>query len=79
MEKIEILLYNTPEAKATIEVFFEQETYWLSQKKLAELFNVDVRTISEHLQNIFKSGELQEDSVIRNFRKTAADGKNYNT
>lgn len=79
MEKFEILLYATPEGKATIEVFFENETFWLSQKKMAELFNVDIRTINEHLQNIFKTNELDKDSVIRNFRITAADGKNYNT
>jgi len=79
MEKFEILLYSVPEGKAKIEVFFEEETFWLSQKKMAELFNVDVRTISEHLQNIFNTNELREDSVIRNFRITAADGKNYNT
>lgn len=79
MEKFEILLYSVPEGKATIEVFFEAETFWLSQKKLAELFNVDVRTINEHLQNIFKTNELDKDSVIRNFRITASDGKKYNT
>lgn len=79
MEKFEILLYSTPEGKATIEVFFEQETFWLSQKKMSELFNVDVRTINEHLQNIFNTNELDKNSVIRNFRITASDGKNYNT
>lgn len=46
---------------------------------MSELFSVDVRTISEHLKNIFESGELDADSVIRKFRTTAADGKNYNT
>lgn len=79
MEKFEILLYSIPEGKATIEVFFEEETFWLSQKKMAELFNVSVKTINEHLQNIFNTNELDRDSVIRNFRITATDGKNYNT
>jgi hypothetical protein len=79
MEKFEILLYNVPEGKATIEVFFEEETFWLSQKKMSELFNVTVKTISEHLQNIFITSELEKDSVIRNFRTTAVDGKNYDT
>jgi hypothetical protein len=46
---------------------------------MTELFGVDVRTVNEHLQNIFKSSELEEDSVIRKIRATAADGKNYNT
>lgn len=79
MEKFEILLYTTPEGEKSIEVFFEQETFWLSQKKMAELFNVEVNTINYHLKEIFKSGELAEDSVIRKFRITAADGKNYDT
>ncbi len=79
MEKFEILLYSVPEGRATIEVFFEAETFWLSQKKMAELFNVNVRTVSEHLQNIFSTNELDKNSVIRNFRMTASDGKNYNT
>jgi hypothetical protein len=79
MEKFEILLYSVPEGKATIEVFFEEETFWLSQKKMADLFNVTVKTISEHLQNIFNTNELDEKSVIRKFRTTASDGKNYDT
>ncbi len=79
MEKFEIIFYTTPEGKATIDVFFENETYWLSQKKMAELFGVETHTVNYHLKEIFKSGELEEISVIRNFRITAADGKNYNT
>jgi hypothetical protein len=79
MEKFEILLYSVPEGKATIEVFFEEETFWLSQKKMAELFNVTSPTINEHLHNILNTKELERDSVIRNFRITAADGKNYDT
>lgn len=79
MKPLQILLYSTPKGAAQIEVFFEDETFWLSQKIMADLFGVDVRTISEHLQNIFNSGELDQNSVIRIFRITAADGKNYNT
>ncbi len=79
MEKFEILFYSTPEENANIEVFYEFETFWLSQKKMAELFNVEVNTINYHLKEIFKTGELQENSVIRKFRITASDGKNYNT
>ena len=77
MQSFEILLYSAPEGKTHIEVFYEDETFWLSQKKMGELFGVDVRTISEHLQNIFKTNELEENSVIRKFRITAAEGKNY--
>lgn len=73
----EFLLYTTPEGKIKVEAFFHDENVWLSQKRMAELFGVDVRTISEHLRNIFKSSELSEDSVIRKFRITAADGKGY--
>ncbi|MEI6141685.1 MAG: virulence RhuM family protein, partial [Mariniphaga sp.] len=57
----------------------EDETVWLTQKLIAVLFEVDVRTINEHLQNIFKSQELDANSVIRKFRITASDGKNYDT
>jgi len=75
----ELIFYSSPDGDVRVEVFFQEETFWLSQKKMAELFGVDVRTVSEHLQNIFKTKELEEDSVIRKFRTTAADGKNYNT
>lgn len=74
MEAFEILLYSTPEGSATVEVFFEGETFWLSQKKMSDLFNVDVRTINEHLENIFKSGELKEKSTIRKFRIVQKEG-----
>ncbi len=74
MEAFEILLYSTPEDKAKIEVYFEGDTFWLSQKKMAELFNVDVRTINEHLENIFSSGELLSDSTIRKFRIVQKEG-----
>jgi hypothetical protein len=79
MEKFEILFYTAPEGNTSVEVFYEEETFWLSQNKMADLFNVSVPTINEHLQNIFNINELNKGSVIRNFRITAADGKNYNT
>jgi hypothetical protein len=75
----EILLYRGPDGDIRVEVLFEDESFWLTQKRMAELFEVDVRTVSEHLQSIFRSGELAEDSVIRKFRITAADGKSYLT
>ncbi len=75
----EIILYTSPDGSARVEVSFQDETFWLTQKRMAELFGVDVRTISEHLQGIFQSGELSRDAVIRNFRTTAPDGKNYLT
>ncbi len=74
MQTFEILLYSTPENKATVEVFFEDETFWLSQKKMAELFNVDVRTVNDHLERIFLSNELKEDATIRKFRIVQKEG-----
>lgn len=79
MESNQLIFYSTRQGDVKVEVVFEDETFWLSQKRMAELFNVDVRTVNEHLRNIFKTGELQETAVIRNFRITAADGKNYDT
>lgn len=75
----EFLIFTGQAGEDGIEVRVVDETVWLSQKLLAELFGVDVRTISEHLGNLFDSAELKADSVIRKFRTTAADGKNYNT
>lgn len=75
----EFLIFTVQAGKQSIEARYEDESIWLSQKLMAQLFDVDVRTISEHLKNIFTSGELQDNSVIRKFRITAADGKNYNT
>jgi len=73
----ELILYRTADDTVRVEVLYEQETFWLNQKRMGELFDVDVRTISEHLRNIFDSGELSEEAVIRKFRNTAADGKSY--
>ena len=73
----ELILYQTPEGTVRIEVRYESETFWLNQKKIAELFGVDVRTVSEHLQNVFTDRELDETAVLRKFRTTAADGKSY--
>ena len=75
----EFLIFTRQAGEEGIEVRVAEETVWLTQKLMAALFDVDVRTISEHLGNTLASGELMEDSVIRKFRTTAADGKNYNT
>ena len=77
--KGDIILYSTSDGEVHVEVLFQEETLWLTQKQIADLFDVDVRTVSEHLQSIFNSGELQADSVIRKIRNTAADGKSYLT
>jgi hypothetical protein len=75
----EIILYQTEDGRTRLQVRLENQTVWLTQKLMAELFQKDVRTINEHLQNAFEEGELQPDSVIRKFRITAADGKSYDT
>lgn len=75
----EFLIFTTQAGEQSIEARYEDETVWLTQKLMAELFAVDVRTISEHLQNIFQSGELVDETVIRKFRNTASDGKSYLT
>ena len=79
IKQSEIILYTTPNGDVKLEVFLQDETMWLTQKKIAELFGVEVHTINYHLKEIFKSGELAENSVIRIFRITASDGKNYLT
>ena len=62
-----------------VEVRYQDGMIWLTHRAMSELFDVNIRTVNEHLQNIFSSGELDENSVIRKFRITAQDGKNYNS
>lgn len=76
---VEYLTFVAASGTSDVNAIFADENIWLSQKMLGLLYNVNVRTINEHLQNIFKDKELQEVSVIRNFQITASDGKNYNT
>ena len=73
----QFLIYQNQEGDVKIDVRFQDETIWLSLDQMATLFSKDKRTISEHISNIFKEGELDENSVIRNFRTTATDGKEY--
>ncbi len=75
----EFLIFTAQSDENSIEVRVADKTIWLTQKLMAELFDVDVRTISEHLKNIFQSKELNDNAVIRKFRITAADGKKYQT
>jgi hypothetical protein len=79
MNKGQILIYQNPEGNIKIDVRLEEETVWLTQAHMGELFNKNKRTISEHIRNIFDEGELNENSVVRKFRTTASDGKNYKT
>jgi hypothetical protein len=77
-ELTDFLLYNTPNGDIKVETLLHNETIWLPQKRIAKLFGVTIPTVNEHLRNIFNSSELDENSVIRNFRTTATDGKKYN-
>lgn len=73
----EIVIYESPEAGARVEVRLEDETVWLSLNQLADLFGRNKSVISRHLRNVFESGELLRSSVVANFATTAADGKTY--
>ncbi|MBD8922625.1 cell filamentation protein Fic [bacterium] len=75
----DLILYHSENGNVQIEVLYDNEDFWLTQKTMAELFNVAENNITYHLQNIFKSGELNKDSVTQKIRVTASDGKNYNT
>ncbi len=74
----EVVIYQTDDGETKIDVKFIDETVWLSQSQLCELYQSSKANISEHIKNIFDEDELDELSVVRNFRTTAADGKNYN-
>ena len=78
-ELTDFLLYSAPDGKTKIEVFLHDETVWLPQKKIAELFGVDRSVITKHIKNIFEAAELKEDSVCAKIAHTAADGKKYAT
>ena len=79
MQERLMLLYGEEGSGPKIPVLIKDETIWLTQKQMAELFDVSTATINEHLKNIFREKELSETSVIRKFRITANDGKNYDT
>ncbi|MDL1879301.1 virulence RhuM family protein [Cytophagia bacterium CHB2] len=69
-----MILYTTPDGAAKVEVFFQEETFWLSQRRMAELFEVEVNTINYHLKEIYASGELQEPATIRKIRIVQNEG-----
>ncbi|MDR0466988.1 MAG: virulence RhuM family protein [Deltaproteobacteria bacterium] len=77
--KSQFLIYQTEDGRMKIDVRFEGESVWLTQKGMAEMFQKDIRTVGEHIKAIFHEGELQPESVIRKYRITASDGKNYET
>ncbi|WPJ97050.1 RhuM family protein [Coraliomargarita algicola] len=76
---VEYLTFVTATGQGGVEAIYADEDVWLSQKMMGVLYDVNVRTINEHLKKIFADNELTEGSVIRKFRITATDGKTYNT
>ena len=79
MQTKNILLFSSTDKKAKVSVFFQDGTFWLTQKAMAELFGVNVPAISKHLKNIFETGEFEAISVVSKMETTASDGKNYET
>jgi hypothetical protein len=75
----EILLYQTEDGLTRIDIRLEGDTLWLSQNQMAELFQTSKQNISLHLKNVFAEGELTQDSVVKEYLTTAADGKKYST
>lgn len=75
----EIIFYKGKDGTVKIEILFEGESFWMTQKKIAKLFDVQRPAITKHLKNIFESGELNEDSVSSKMEHTAEDGKIYKT
>lgn len=72
-----IIVYVDDNGKPQVDVRFQDETVWLTQAQLAELYQSSKANVSEHIKNIFDEGELDKNSVVRKFRTTASDGKNY--
>jgi hypothetical protein len=79
MQARDLLLFSTADKKVQVSVYFQNGTFWLTQKAMAELFGVDRSVITKHLKNIFDTQELEEDSVCAKIAHTAEDGKSYNT
>ncbi|QBZ30846.1 hypothetical protein E4653_02605 [Corynebacterium diphtheriae subsp. lausannense] len=73
----ELVMFRTDDGSTRIQVRLIDETVWLPQAQMVELFQSSKANISEHIRHVFEEGELDEDSVVRKFRTTAADGKNY--
>jgi len=72
-----IIIYNTIDGRASVVLYARDGSVWMNQNQLAELFDTSVPNVSMHINNILKEGELQKDSVIKNYLTTASDGKKY--
>lgn len=79
MENNKIVLYQEDDRNISVDVLFNDETFWLTQKSMAELLDVTKQSISYHLNNIFDENELDENTVVKEILTTANDGKKYNT
>ena len=77
MKENKVIIYTANDGKTKIDVKLEEETLWLTQAQMCELYQSSKSNISEHIKHIFEEGELNEESVVRKFRTTAADGKEY--
>lgn len=75
----ELLFYSSDDGKSKIEVRLENETVWLSQAQMVELFQTTKQNVSLHIKNVFAEGELEENSVVKEYLTTASDGKRYKT
>ncbi|MBO4491476.1 MAG: virulence RhuM family protein [Lentisphaeria bacterium] len=79
MQKSQFLIYRSEDGRIKLDVRFEDETVWLTQAMIVELFQSSKANVSEHIKHIFEEGELNPEAVVRKFRTTAADGKSYDT
>ena len=79
MEENKMIIYTSIDGQIRIDVRLEDETLWLTQAQMCELYQTSKSNVSEHIKHIFEEGELEENSVVRKFRTTASDGKSYNT
>jgi hypothetical protein len=77
--KGQFLVYMAEDGRTKLEVRLENETVWLTQQHMADLFQTSKQNVGQHLKKIFEEGELSENSVVKNFFTTAADGKGYRT
>ena len=78
MEQNNIIIYNTDDGKAKVVLYAKDGNIWMKQSQMAELFDTSVPNISMHISNVLKEGELNQNSVIKDYLTTASDGKNYN-
>lgn len=78
-EQQNILIYQNADGNIKLDVHLQNDSVWLTQEQLQNLFGKSKATISEHIKNVFEEGELDKNAVVRNFRTTASDGKSYAT